>query len=119
MGSLSCRPLRGLGIVYSVVPGAHAPGFTLTPAPQASRAYATASFQTNTRVTQLFYQARRKVRAGGGREVDSVGAVIGVYTLEVQVGELLRLSPENGDEFVRPHIARVFSPLVFSEFAFS
>ena len=38
--------------------------------------------------------------------------------LGMGVGDLLRLSFENGDELVRPHITRVFSPLVFRQFAF-
>ena len=39
--------------------------------------------------------------------------------LGLRVGEVLRLSFENGDKLVRAHITRVLSPLVFSEFAFS
>src|SRR5438132_551884 len=38
--------------------------------------------------------------------------------LGLGVGDLLRLSFENGDELVRPHITRVFGPLIFREFAF-
>ncbi len=38
--------------------------------------------------------------------------------LGLRVGEVLRLALKDGDKLVRTHIARVLSPLVFSEFAF-
>lgn len=38
--------------------------------------------------------------------------------LSLGVRDLLRLSFENGDELVRPHITRVFGALIFCEFAF-
>ena len=31
---------------------------------------------------------------------------------------MLRLSFENGDELIRPHVTRVFGPFIFREFAF-
>ena len=34
------------------------------------------------------------------------------------VGDLLRLSFENGDELIGPHITSVFGALIFREFAF-
>src|SRR3954468_10569100 len=32
--ALRCRPLRGLSALFAIDPGAHAPGFTLSPAPR-------------------------------------------------------------------------------------
>jgi hypothetical protein len=52
------------------------------------------------------------------RALANVGSGLCSDHLGLRISEVLRLAFKNGDKLVRTHIARVLSPLVFSEFAF-
>lgn len=59
------------------------------------------------------------ILASVSRALANLGSGLRSNHLGLRVGEVLRLAFENGDKFIRSHIACVLSPLVFGEFAFS
>ena len=59
------------------------------------------------------------ILASVSRTLANLGSGLRSNHLGLRVGEVLRLSFENGDKLIRAHVSRVLSPLVLTQFAFS